>query len=238
MGIRDIEERIRIRELKRKKGVELKLIELENKAKIENMTKDRLAEIAQKHGVIIAVDDSLKAEIEELQKKYNIPKSRIITKAMEEQDVFVKSKIDHERLGQLIYQRVMMDKHETGGLLTLPDIFERVNVGLLEGQVTMKDVGKSIDILKKSNAIYDVEKLGSGLIMVSFFPVQYTSDQASVLKIVPNDGVLNTQFVCSSLNWSKDRADRALDSLEASGIARVTESYREGKKYFFPNIKR
>ena len=105
MGIRDIEERIRIRELKRKKGVELKLIELENKAKIENMTKDRLAEIAQKHGVIIAVDDSLKAEIEELQKKYNIPKSRIITKAMEEQDVFVKSKIDHERLGQLIYQR-------------------------------------------------------------------------------------------------------------------------------------
>ena len=132
----------------------------------------------------------------------------------------------------------MMDKHETGGLLTLPDIFERVNVGLLEGQVTMKDVGKSIDILKKSNAIYDVEKLGSGLIMVSFFPVQYTSDQASVLKIVPNDGVLNTQFVCSSLNWSKDRADRALDSLEASGIARVTESYREGKKYFFPNIKK
>ena len=237
MGLRDIEEKMRIRELKKKKGVELKLIELESKAKIENMTKERLAEIAQKHGVIIALDDSLKSEIEEIQKKYNIPKSRIITKEMTEQDVFVNNKLDHEKLGQLIYQRVMLDKHETGGLLTLPDIFQRVNTGLLENKIELKDVAKAVDLLKKNNAIYNVEKLGSGLIMVSFFPVQYTSDQASVLKIVPANGVLTTEDVCKTLNWSKERADRALDSLEASGIARFTDSFREGKKYYFPNLK-
>jgi len=139
MGLRDIEEKMRIRELKKKKGVELKLIELESKAKIENMTKERLAEIAQKHGVIIALDDSLKSEIEEIQKKYNIPKSRIITKEMSEQDVFVNNKLDHEKLGQLIYQRVMLDKHETGGLLTLPDVFQRVNTGLLQNKIEHKD---------------------------------------------------------------------------------------------------
>jgi hypothetical protein len=237
MGLRDLEDKMRIRELKRKKGVELKLIELESKAQIENMTKDRLSEIAQKHGVIIALDDSLKNEIEEIQKKYNIPKSRIITKEMTDSDVLIKGKLDHEKLGQLIYQRVMLDKHETGGLLTLPDVFTRVNVGALEHNITLKDVNKAIDILKKNNAIYDVEKLGSGLLLISFFPVQYTSDQANVLKTVPKTGVITTEDVCKALNWSKDRVDRALNSLEASGIAKVTESFREGKKYFFPNIK-
>ena len=177
-------------------------------------------------------------EIEEIRKKFNIPKERIIREQIQEDSVLKDGKkVDIKRLGMLAYQRIMLEKSETGGLLTLPDVLDRVNTGVLKGKITIDDMEKAVVSLKKEKIIPGVNTLPSGVIIVSFFPVQYTQDQSSILNLVKKDGVITTAEVCKGLNWSGERAERALQNLVDTGVARITESFREGKKYFFPNLK-
>jgi len=238
MGIRKIEDEIDLREAMKKKAAELKIKDIQAKAATENFTKDRLRELAKRHGVILALTPELKEEVKELQKKYNIPSSKIITEQITENDVLVKfSKVDHEKLGMLAYQRVLMQKEEIGvGLLPLTEVFDLVNTGILKGIFDMKDLYKALKKLKKSHVIDDLKELDSGIIMVRFFPVQYTSDQVKVIGLAKEKGFISLEDVCIGLNWSQDRALETLKSLEETGVAKFRDSLLKGKQWFFPSI--
>ena len=124
MGLRDIEDRAKMRELMKKKAAELRMNRLETQTAITKMTKEKLADIAKKHGVILALDPDMQDIVEEIRKKYNIPKERIIKEQITEGDVLKNGKkIIHKKLAMFTYQRIMLEKTETGGLLTLPDVF-------------------------------------------------------------------------------------------------------------------
>ena len=237
MGIRKIEDEIDLKEAMKKKAAELKMKEMESKASVEKFTKDQLRELAKKHGVLIALTPELREEVKELQKKYKIPSSKIITEQIREHDVLRKfSKIDHEKLGMLAYQRVLMRKEETGGILPLSEVFELVNTGILKSNVEVKDIEKALKLLKKSRVIEDIIQLESGSIMVRFFPIQYTGDETKVVELVKEKGVLTLEDVCIKLDWSQDRALHALESLEKSGIAKFRENILSGKQWFFPSV--
>jgi hypothetical protein len=238
MGIRKIEDEIDLREAMKKKAAELKIKDIQAKAATENFTKERLNELAKRHGVILALTPELKEEVKELQKKYNIPSSKIITEQITENDVLVKfSRVDHEKLGMLAYQRVLMQKEEIGvGLLPLTEVFDLINTGILKGIVDIKDLRKALKILKKSHVIDDLKELDSGIIMVRFFPVEYTSDQVKVIGIAKEKGFISLEDVCVGLNWSQDRALETLKSLEDTGVAKFRESLLKGKQWFFPSI--
>ncbi|MHA1819138.1 MAG: hypothetical protein ACTSU2_09830 [Promethearchaeota archaeon] len=240
MGIREIEKKMKFRQELKKKAAELEMQELENKAKLKKFSKERLKEIARKHGVLIALDDSLKEEVEKIRKEYGITDKHIIKELLTEEHVLKKGKkIDHEKLGMLIYQRVMLEKDETGGLLLLPDVYDIVNTGVLKGRLIMEDIKKAVQLLKKNKVIPSIERLENGVWLISFFPVQYTSDQSEVIKLAQKDGkgVLTLERVCGELGWPEKRALRALENLVATGIAKTDESYRRGKRWFFPGIK-
>ena len=49
-------------------------------------------------------------------------------------------------------------------------------------------------------------------------------------------GYVSLEGVCTNLDWSQDRALRALTSLEDSGIAKFTDSLLKGKQWSFPSI--
>ena len=237
MGIRKIEDEIDLKEAMKKKAAELKMKEMEAKASIEKFTKDQLRELAKKHGVLLALTPELREEVKELQKKYGIPSSKIITEQITEHDVLRKfSKIDHEKLGMLAYQRVLMRKEETGGILPLSEVFELINTGILNGNVEVKDVEKALKLLKKSRIIEDIIQLESGSIMVRFFPIQYTGDETKVVELAKEKGILTLEDVCIKLDWSKDRTLHALESLEKSGIAKFRENILSGKQWFFPSV--
>ena len=241
MGLRDIEDKMQMRELMKKKAAEMKMNMLKQKSERTKMTKEKLTQIAKEHGVIIALDPDMKKEIEKIRKKFDIPKERIIKEQLTEEGVFKGSsrkKIDIEKLGMLLYQRIMLEKEETGGLLTLPDAFDRVNTGLLKNRITINMVEKAVKILHKKNVIPAVKRLKSGVMAISFFPVRYTSDQSAVLEIVDEDGVITTGDVCKLLNWNIDRAERALQNLVDTRVARITETFRTGKRYFFPSLNK
>ncbi|MHA1584515.1 MAG: hypothetical protein ACTSVU_00030 [Promethearchaeota archaeon] len=238
MGIREIEDRSKMRELMRKKAAELRMNRLETQTEITKLTKDKLADIAKKHGVLIALDPDMQDAVEEIRKKYNIPKERIIREQITEESVLKRgNRVDLKRLGLLAYQRVMLEKEENGGLLTLPDVFDRVNTGVLKNRITIDDIERAIKILKKERVIPEFHKLPSGILAISFFPVQYTQDQSSILELVKNDGIITTGDVCKSLNWTIERAERALQNLVDTRVARITETFRTGKQYFFPSLK-
>jgi len=237
MGIRKIEDEIDLKEAMKKKAAELQIKEMQAKASVEKFTKDRLRELAKKHGVLLALTPELREEVKELQKKYNIPSSKIITEQITEHDVLKKfSKIDHQKLGMLAYQRVLMSKEETGGIIPFSEVFELVNTGILKGNVQTKDVEKALKILKKTRVIEDLTKLDSGAIIVQFFPIQYTGDETKVVELAKEKGLLTLEDVCVKLSWSQDRALRALESLEKSGIAKFRDNILTGKQWFFPSI--
>jgi len=238
MGIRKIEDEIDLKEAMEKKAAELRLKDIQAKAAAEKFTKERLRELAKKHGVILALTPELKDEVKYLQKQYKIPTSKIITEQITEHDVIKKSsKIDHEKLGMLAYQRVLMQKEEIGaGVVPISEVFDIINTGILKGNVEIKDLKKALRILKKNNVIDDLQELDSGTMMIRFFPVQYTSDQIKVIEVAKDNGFVSLEDVCVNLNWPQDRALKALQSLEESGIAKFRESLLKGKQWYFPSI--
>ncbi|MFX1478382.1 MAG: hypothetical protein ACFFCI_09635 [Promethearchaeota archaeon] len=237
MGIRKIEDEIDLKEAMKKKAEELKMKEIQAKASVEKFTKERLRELAKKHGILLALTPELREEVKELQEKYNIPSSKIITEQITEHDVLRKfSKIDHQKLGMLAYQRVLMRKEETGGIIPISEVFELVNTGILRGNVEIKDVEKALKILKRTGVIDDLTQLDTGVIMVRFFPIQFTDDEVKVVELAKEKGVLTIEDVCVSLNWSQDRALRALDSLVSGGIAKYRENILTGKQWYFPSM--
>jgi len=238
VGIRKIEDEIDLREAMRKRAAELKIKEIQAKASTENLTKERIRELAKKHGVILALTPELKGEVKLLQEKYNISSSKIITEQITEHDVLIKfSKIDHEKLGMLAYQRVLMQKEKIGvGLLPISEVFELINTGILKGNVEIKDVIKAMKILDKTNVIEGVKKLDSGTFMIQFFPIQYTDDQFKVIGLAKKKGFISMEDICVSLEWSQDRTLKVLETLEESGIAKFRESILTGKQWFFPSM--
>ena len=237
MGIRKIEDEIDLKEAMKKKAAELKMKDMAAKASVEKFTKDRLRELAKKHGVLLALTPELRNEVKELQRKYNIPSSKIITEQITEHDVLKKfSNIDHQKLGMLAYQRVLMTKEETGGIIPLSEVFELINTGILKGNVEVKDVDKALKMLKKSKVIDDITQLESGAIIVRFFPIQYTGDESKVVELAKEKGLLTLEDVCVKLDWSQDRALHALESLEKSGVAKYRENILTGKQWFFPSL--
>jgi len=238
MGIRKIEDEIDLREAMKKKAAELKLQDMEAKAATENFTKERLTELAKTHGVILALTPELKNEVKALQKKFNIPSSKIITEQITENDVLKKfSKIDHEKLGMLAYQRILMQKEEIGvGLLPISRVYDLVNTGILNGILDIKDLLKALKLLNKKHIIDDLQEFNSGIVMVRFFPVQYTTDQVKVVGVAKDKGFISLEVVCIALSWSQDRALETLKSLEATGMAKLRESLLKGKQWYFPSL--
>ncbi len=238
MGIRKIEDEIDLREAMKRKAAELKIKDIQAKASTENFTKERLRELAKKHGVILALTPELKDQVRDLQKKYNIPSSKIITEQIMENDVLKKfSKIDHEKLGMLAYQRVLMQKEEIGvGLMPISEVYDLVNTGILKEVLDIKDLLKALKILKKDRVIEELQELKGSSVMVRFFPVQYTNDQVKVIGIAKEKGYISLEDVCVALTWSQDRALQTLKSLEDSGVAKFRESLLKGKQWYFPSI--
>jgi hypothetical protein len=237
MGIRKIEDEIDLREAMKKKAAELKMKDMQAKASVEKFTKDRLRELAKKHGILHALTPELRQEVKELQKKYGIPSSKIITEQLTEHDVLKKfSKIDYQKLGMLAYQRVLMSKEETGGIIPLSEVFELINTGILKGNVEAKDVEKAMKNLKKNKVIEGITQLESGSLLIRFFPIQYTGDEVKVVGLAKEKGVLTLEEVCINLDWSQDRALRALESLEKTNIAKYRENILTGKQWYFPSI--
>jgi hypothetical protein len=241
MALRDIDDEISLKEAMEKKAAELKMKEVKAKASVKNLTKDKIAEMAKKHGVLLALNPELKEEVAYLQKKYGIPSSKILKEQIDEKSVLSKrfNRIDHEKLGMLAYQRVLLQKEEIGaGLLPLSEVYELVHTEQLKDSIDIKDVAKAMETLEKKGVIEGVEEMKSGATMVQFFPIEYTKDEQKIVELVKEkgEGMISLEAVINELGWTQSRALKSLKSLEDSGLAKYRESILKGKRWFFPSL--
>ncbi|MHA1263265.1 MAG: hypothetical protein ACTSSA_14475, partial [Candidatus Freyarchaeota archaeon] len=146
------------------------------------------------------------------------------------------TRIDHEKLGMLLYQRAMLKRKENGGIMTYGEAYLLVNTGKLAEKLEAKDVEKAVKILKKNNIIPGERELKSGVKVISFFPVELTDDQNEVLSIASRKGFTTLEELMLKTGWTKTRAQNALQALEQEGITRKDESYAHGEKYYFPGL--
>lgn len=236
MGIREIQKKIKLKEAMAKKAAELKAQELEAKARIKDFTAQRIREIAEEHGFILAINDEIQGEIEALKEKYGIPESRIIRRIVKKEEILNhKNKVDYEALGWFIFQEVLIKKEETGGIFTIPELFVFLEPFELSDHISIKDIEKAMERMEKINAIAGFEKLKSGVQVVYFFDEKFTSDYKIVLNIARKQGFVMLDDLLE-LGWSPQRAESVLGSLTHSGIARYDESYLKGKRWFFPGV--
>ena len=237
MGIRDIEKKIKFKEAMAKKAAELKTKELESKARIQDFTAAKIREIAEKHGFILAINDEINAEIDALRAKYGIPESRILRKIIKKEELFdAKGKLDLDKLGWFLFQEVMAQKEETGGIFTIPELFLFLKPFDISEKIDLKDVQKAMQRMAKNNAIAGYETLKSGVDVVYFFDEKFTSDFKIVLNLAKQKGVVLLEDLFA-MNWNQQRAEKILGNLQRSGIARFDESYIKGKRWYFPGVK-
>lgn len=241
MGLREIREKIEKRKSMEKKAMELKLEELEKELETAMVLKEKIADIAEKYGVIIATSPKFRSEIELLREKYGIPAEAVITQIVKEEDVlkrkmFGLESVDHEKLGLLIYQRALLKRKETGGVLSLGEVYLLASIGRLRDKVKMDDVRRALKELEKKRVIPGLLRLKSGVEIAVFIPAELSDDQNEVLSLVSGKGSITLEELMVKTGWSKERAERALKALEESGIARKEESYAYGEKYYFPGL--
>ncbi|MEM2133761.1 MAG: EAP30/Vps36 family vacuolar-sorting protein [Candidatus Freyarchaeota archaeon] len=242
MGIRELRDRMEKKKYMQKKATEFKLEEIKSDLETATETKEKLEEIARKYGVIIATSPKLQDEIERIRKQYGIPKESIITQIITEEEVLKKgamgigTKIDHEKLGMLLYQRALLKRKENGGIMTFAEAYLLTNTGKLAQKLENKDIEKAVKLLEKNKLIPGTRQLKSGVKIISFFPIELTDDQNEVLSIASRSGSVTLEEIMLKTGWTKTRAQNVLQTLEEEGITRKDESYAHGEKYYFPGF--
>jgi hypothetical protein len=242
MGIRELRDRMEKKKYMQKKATEFKLEEIKSDLETATETKEKLEEIVRKYRVIIATSPKLQDEIERIRKQYGIPKESIITQIISEEEVIKKgamgigTKIDHEKLGMLLYQRALLKRKENGGIMTFAEAYLLTNTGKLAQKLENKDIEKAVKILEKNKLIPGTRQLKSGVKIISFFPIELTDDQNEVLSIASRSGSVTLEEIMLKTGWTKTRAQNVLQTLEEEGITRKDESYAHGEKYYFPGF--
>ncbi len=100
-----------------------------------------------------------------------------------------------------------------------------------------EDLLKALKDLEKKNLIESLKKIeNSNTLVVEFVPSDLTSDVKRIVELASQADYLTYKDIVSKTSWDEYRITRTLDLLENKGIVKKTESFREGKKWFFTSL--
>jgi ESCRT-II complex subunit VPS22 len=125
---------------------------------------------------------------------------------------------------------------DNGGILTLAEVALAVNKERVDQFVQLGDIIKAIKVLQDAELIPGVKTLPSGVDIVEFIPIEVNEDSNTILDLASSSGRVALEEVMLKTKWSRERAERALRSLEKAGIARVDTSYARGTRWYFPGL--
>ncbi|MFX1485559.1 MAG: hypothetical protein ACFFBS_00350 [Promethearchaeota archaeon] len=240
MGLYEIEKEMRAKRALEEKGVELRLQNMASELEMAKRTREKLVEIVKKYGILLDINPEFRSEVEKIRKKFGIPKSAIITQIVREEDVvrkgFFRTKVDHEKLGLLLYQRALMRRQETGGIMTIPEAVLLVNTGMIKGKISVEDVMKAIRKMEEEDMIPGIMKLKSDVKVVQFISVELGNDQNEILNIASEKGWTTPEEIMVKTGWNETRVKRALEALKKAKVTRMDPSYSRGEKYYFPGL--
>lgn len=238
MGISEIERRLKSKRAYALKSIELKLIELVSNPIYNDDLAKILEQLFEEFGVDTFEDKNLIEKLSATLRNLNVNPEKLFRGLLPESSVFEKNifgklKVDHRKLGELLFRRACLLKNMRGGLFTIGELLDWFNRGS-EHKIDTEDILKAVKILEKNKVIPGRKLIGGNTMVIQFLPLELSLDHQYILDLASVKGWVTIEEVSSSLKWPLERITLVLDKLVDYGLARVDSSYSEGKKYYFP----
>ena len=126
----------------------------------------------------------------------------------------------------------------TGGIISVLELYSHIKSDYPSFNIPPKVVLKALKGLEKDKLIEGIKTLeDSDIKIVEFVPSRLTSDLQQILYFAGQKGYLTLEEIMTETSWSEYRVMKSIKILESRQIAHKVESYREGKKWFFPSIE-
>jgi hypothetical protein len=238
-GLHEIERKMILKQAFEKEKVELMIQELEGMYKNIQELRERVGEFETKYVELMSSQqyrEKLRLLKEELGLAGTLPPHERDTPTIVEK--LTGSGKFYNALAVEVLEAVGKKARENGGILTLAEVALTVNKARAGQFVQLGDLIKAIKILQDAELIPGIKSLPSGVQVVEFLPVEISEDSNAILDIASNTGSVSFEEVMLKTKWPRERAERALKSLERVGIARVDVSYAKGNRWYFPSLMR
>jgi hypothetical protein len=227
------EDRDNIEDAWRSKKVELIQKESSRLLQTRQMLKKWIRNSIDQYGNL---PQEVRERVDNAGRDLGITVDEVIGEVMAEQVVGKSGRIDSDKLALLLLHEAQALREKNGGVMTYAEIQLALEKGPLSGMIRVDDIKKAVEILTNRELIPGPRKLGSGLLLVCFFPIEISQDQNKVLVIAGEKGWTTLEEVMIQTGWSRERAEIALKELENSGISRADPSYSAGLKWYFPGL--
>lgn len=143
----------------------------------------------------------------------------------------------NRELSDLVLEIGRKNRTNTGGMVPLAEVYLSIKELRPNRNIDVEEVEKAIETLKEKGLIVDFREHNSGIKVVEFFPLEFSSDKNTVIDLAAERGHLTLEDVIRNTGWLGVRAARALKGLEKIGIAKLDPTYSRGKRWYFPYLK-
>ena len=138
-------------------------------------------------------------------------------------------RISIKGLIDIIYSILKERKNETGGILSLEDLYSILKRTSIQSIITKKHLNKAG---KYKDTPFDRIK-DSGRFYFALKPSDCPKDEAIVSKIANNHSYITKDLLQRATNWTDLRINRILNYLVGTRRCRKDSTYLNGDRYFF-----
>ncbi len=238
VGLKEIDRKIRKRAKMKALKAKMLLNELELMAESTKSLIDQMEALEKKWEKEVEQSPELAQQISKVRAQLGLPEKVGVFKRKAAPGILERLTGHGSYFSQLgieILEIAKEKKEETGGLISFAELILLINKRNPGWVFAPHDVIRAVELLEKEKLIPGIRTLPSQIKIVEFFPVSLTDDEQHVLNLASKAGWITLEELLTH-GWSKERARRVLNSLQACGIAREDKTYAEGTRYFFPGF--
>lgn len=137
-------------------------------------------------------------------------------------------------LGVKIVEACFKLREQTGGLVDLQTIKQRIGAGQKAAEVEDDDIIKAIDTLKPLGSGFKVIRAGKHLLVQSV-PRELSTDTTALIDLASASGHLDVPYVMERLRWTEERTGNAINALLSEGLVWIDEQ-SDPISYWVPGL--
>ena len=238
MGLREIEKKIKVKSAFQVKDAELMIKELEQMINNIGEVKKQLKKFEKKYGDKISDNKEYYEKLAILREELGLPTEigRYDWKEVPTLKDKLTGKGFYDILANEILELGQKLTPNNGGIIAIGELFTQLNKNRPGRMVSIDDMYRSIDKLINSQLVPPYRILDSGVKILEFTTVEFSTDHDIILNYASREGFVTKEILLMKTDWTEERIDRSLKFFEDHGIARVDRSYSEGTKYWFPGL--
>lgn len=238
MGLRDIEKKIKIKSAFQVKEAELVIKELVQMIENVKNVKNQLKKFEKRHGNEIQKNKEHYEKLSGLREELGLP-TEIGRFEWKEAPTF-KDRLTgggfYDVLANEVLNLGQKLTQENGGIMAISELFTKLNKSRPGKLVSIDDMLRALDKLVNTKLISPYKVLESGVKIVEFTPVEFSTDHDLILNYASRNGYVTKEELLMKTGWTEQRITRCLEFFDDRNISRVDADYAEGTKYWFPGL--